>query len=91
MKTTDLIVDKTQNEKWFLYPENVPIFYDEMAVSRPLLFATETDDGTHIRLGAFHDQAGGFVESGDSKRTVYTAHSVRSFYEFPFPPAGLKK
>lgn len=88
---TDLIDEKTKNEAWLLYPENTPNLYNEIGVSHCLLFATETPDGTHIRLGAYHVQPHGFIESGDPKRTVYTDFSVRSFYEFPFPPAGLKK
>lgn len=78
-----------RESSWVIYPLSMPTMYDDMKVSHPLLFATETDEGTHIRLGYYHDQPGGFIESGDPLKTVYTSFSVRSFYEYPFPPTGL--
>lgn len=74
---------------WLLYPDNIPRLYDGMDVSHPLLFTTETDQGAYVRLGYYHAQPNGFVESGNPERTVYTNYSVRSFYEYPFPPGGL--
>lgn len=71
--------------EWKNYPEQIPYYDGVINVSNPLLFLTNINGETHIRLGKYCNIGGGFIEAADPKNKVYTDFSVVKFYEIPLP------
>lgn len=70
--------------KWVSFPENRPVLYAGLKVSKPLLFEVKHRGGTFVYFGFYDDADGVFYETGDLIRI--NKQLATRFCHVSFPP-----
>lgn len=77
--------DTKRESGWVKFPENCPAQYsDYVPVSDPLLFLTESEASSHLRLGYYDHEDGCFYESCDDLKLRHVG-TVTKFLTFEYP------